>query len=196
MKKWVLTGMGGAAAFLVALLILRMGFLWAVGIGLIVWLILTLVLPEPVPEAPIVAGLTQREVQETVRDAQAKVRRLRSLGRKMPTAKVRLRVSDIAQVAEVIVDGLERDPKDIKPARRFLDYYLDATITVVERYADLLARGGSGAEVHEVLGRFDGLLDAIHATFEKQRDRLLRDDVLDLDTDITVLKRMMDMEGL
>ncbi|NLD71242.1 MAG: hypothetical protein GX649_00835 [Chloroflexi bacterium] len=196
MKKWVLAGLGGAAAFLLALLLLRFSFPWSVGVGVVVWLLLTLVLPEPVPEAPKVAGMTTREAQEAIREAQAKVRRLRALGRRLPAAKVRLRVSDISQVAEVIVDGLEKDPKDIPAARRFLDYYLDATITVVNRYKDLLDRGGSSEQVQEVLGRFEGLLDAIHATFEKQRDRLLRDDVLDLDTDITVLKRMMDMEGL
>jgi len=114
----------------------------------------------------------------------------------MPTGALRQRVTKISNLADKIVLDLRQDPKDVRSARRFLDYYLDATLTVIQRYAELAQKGSMSPEVQPVLAKFDTLLDTIENTFEKQLNRLLRDDTLDLDTDISVLKQMMDSEGL
>ena len=188
--------MGGSAAFLAARFLMHLPWLWSLAVGLAIWLALHLILAEPAAPESQVRGMTSAEVQRQVREAEAKVRRLRVLGRRMPTAPLRARVADIVLLAERIVEDLKKDPKDIRVARRFLDYYLDATVTVVQRYAELIRRGGSSSDVRQVLGKFDALLDTIESTFEKQLNRLLRDDALDLDADITVLKQMMDSEGL
>ncbi len=196
MKRWVLYALGGVAAMLAVRFGLRLPTLWSLAVGLAVWLALPLIVPARPTAAAQAARRLPADAQEDVRQAQAKVRRLRTLGRRMPSAPLRMRVATITQVAERIVEDLINDPKDLRVARRFLDYYLDATVTVVDRYAELIRKGGSSAEVQPVLAKFDTLLDTIQHTFEKQLDRLLRDDVLDLDTDITVLKQMMEHEGL
>ncbi len=181
---------------LAARFLIRLPSLWSLATGLAVWLALTLIFPEPAAPEEQVPGMTSSEVQGQIRDAEAKVRRLRVLGRRMPSAPLRARVAAIALLAERIVEDLKQDPKDVRSARRFLDYYLEATVTVVQRYAQLFRKGGTSDDVQKVLAKFDTLLDTIQSTFEKQLNRLLRDDTLDLDADISVLKQMMDSEGL
>jgi len=191
-------GIGGVAAFLVALLILRMGFVYAAGLGVAVWVGLSLVLSEgqSVGQVPKSTGISAEQVSRIIRDGERKVASMRRQARRIDDRSVRDKVRSIAEVAERIFADLREDPKDVRAARRFLEYYLDATLLVVERYVDLSSKGSQSADVQQVLGKFGDLLDTIQSTFEKQLDRLLRDDVLDLDTDITVLKQMMEMEGL
>jgi len=191
-------GIGGVAAFLVALLILRMRFVYAAGLGVAVWVGLSLVLSEgqSVGQVPKSTGISAEQVSRIIRDGERKVASMRRQARRIDDRSVRDKVRSIAEVAERIFADLREDPKDVRAARRFLEYYLDATLLVVERYVDLSSKGSQSADVQQVLGKFGDLLDTIQSTFEKQLDRLLRDDVLDLDTDITVLKQMMEMEGL
>jgi len=191
-------GIGGVAAFLVALLILRMRFVYAAGLGVAVWVGLSLVLSEgqSVGQVPKSTGVSAEQVSRIIRDGERKVASMRRQARRIDDRSVRDKVRSIAEVAERIFADLREDPKDVRAARRFLEYYLDATLLVVERYVDLSSKGSQSADVQQVLGKFGDLLDTIQSTFEKQLDRLLRDDVLDLDTDITVLKQMMEMEGL
>lgn len=195
MKKSLVCGLAGAAAFLAALFALHMRFTYAALLGLGVWLVLSLLLRED-EGIPAVQGMTRDEVQNALREGERKAARLRAQGRRIGRRRVAVKVETIADVADRILADLRQDPKDIRSARRFLEYYLDATLLVVTRYVDLSDRATPSEDVQEVLGKFEGLLDAIQATFEKQHERLLRDDVLDLDTDITVLQQMMKMEGL
>jgi len=195
MKRWAWYALIGLGAFLLARILLRLPTVWSVAAGLAVWLALQWIIGEPAPEAHV-PGMTDAEVQSQLREADAKVRRLRVVGRRMPTAALRQRVTKITNLADRIVLDLRQDPKDVRSARRFLDYYLDATLTVIQRYAELAQKGSMSPEVQPVLAKFDTLLDTIENTFEKQLNRLLRDDTLDLDTDISVLKQMMDSEGL
>jgi len=198
MKKSLVCGIAGAAAFLAARFILRMGFGYAVGIGLAMWIALTLILREDthVGEVPEGSGMTAQEVSRIIRDGENKVTEMRREARKIEDRSVRDKVRAIADVAERIFADLREDPKDVRAARRFLEYYLDATLLVVQRYVDLSAKGSQSADVQEVLAKFGDLLTTIHGTFEKQLERLLRNDALDLDTDMSVLKKMMEMEGL
>ncbi len=198
MKKSLVCGIGGAAAFLAALFILRMRFGYAVGIGVAVWIGLSLILSErsDVGDIPEGSGISAEEVSRILRDGERKVTDMRREARKIEDRDVRDKVRAIADVAERIFADLREDPKDVRAARRFLEYYLDATLLVVRRYVDLCAKGSTSADVQQVLSKFYELLTTIHATFEKQLDRLLRDDVLDLDTDMSVLKQMMELEGL
>jgi len=40
------------------------------------------------------------------------------------------------------------------------------------------------------------MLDSIHAVFEKQLAGLMQDDILDLDTELTLLQNTLKMEGM
>jgi 5-bromo-4-chloroindolyl phosphate hydrolysis protein len=198
MKRGILIGILSASAFWVLMFRFRMPFHWALALALLIYLGLTLVLgreSSPADSLPEVEGMSKEEAYRVISEGRDKVAQMRRMRRKLPL-HVATEVEAIAGIAGRIFDELEANPQTIRAARRFLEYYLDASLLVMTRYADLSRRGGENTNVREVMEHFEGLLQTIHATFEKQHDRLLRHDVLDLDTDITVLRRMMEMEGL
>jgi 5-bromo-4-chloroindolyl phosphate hydrolysis protein len=197
MFKGFLAGLLGAIAFLVAYFIGRVPFLWSVIVGGLVYIAFSLIMTRSkMAEVPEVEGMSPKDVIETLDEGERKVKNLRKLAGQIGRRRIARRVEDIANVADRILQELHEDPKDIRVARRFLNYYLDATVLVVDRYTSLDSKKTDSENVQEVLHNFEELLDTIEATFEKQYDRLLRNDVLDLDTDMTVLKQMMEMEGL
>jgi 5-bromo-4-chloroindolyl phosphate hydrolysis protein len=198
MMKWMAPGMGSGAAFLTALFVLNVPFALSVGVGVSAYAGLSLLLDEEkrkLPALPGLEGMTQQDVQKIVRDGHVKVARIRSLGRELSDRRVGAKIEAICALADKIYDDLKEDPKDLRIAKRFTDYYLDATVLVTERYADLSPRENKSPELRQVLAKFDDLLDTILFTFDKQYQRLLRDDVLNLDTEITVLKQIMETEG-
>lgn len=109
---------------------------------------------------------------------------------------VRAKVQAIVDLVARILTDIRDDPKDLRPARRFLDYYLDSTIKVVEKYVTLKGKAVQSAEVVEALRRTEASLDTIRAAYQKQLEQLQENDVLSLDTELRVLEQTIKMEGL
>jgi 5-bromo-4-chloroindolyl phosphate hydrolysis protein len=108
----------------------------------------------------------------------------------------RARFDAVRQVAARIVGDLERNSRDVRAARQFLGYYLDATIRVCSSYAELASTGLRGEGIAGSLARTESLLDAIRQAFEQQHAKLLAGEVLDLDTEIALLEKTMRGEGI
>jgi len=136
------------------------------------------------------------EETKTLRSARNKQRDFENEAFKIPNPTFRAKVDAIADVIRRILDDLEEDPTDIPKARQFLNYYLDATLNVVKRYAQLSEKASGDPEIRESLEKVENTLDTIKDAFEKQLRILLEHDKMDLDTELTVLRRTIEMEGL
>lgn len=141
------------------------------------------------------AGLTQEMVDEALRDGRAKLSELRRQADRIPAVSVKRKVQDIAGLVERILDDIRRDPKDLRSARQFMGYYLDATTKIVGKYVEISERDVSSTEIDASLRRVEGTLDTIKGAFQRQLARLLEDDVMDLDTEVELLEKTIEMEG-
>ncbi len=113
-----------------------------------------------------------------------------ALGVRNPELEQRLR--RIAVQGRAILDLIAARPHELYRARKFLNVYLEGAERVAARYARThrLARGG------ELERNFRAVLAEIEAVFERQRVRLLEQDVLDLDVQIEVLRKRLESEGI
>ena len=105
------------------------------------------------------------------------------------------KVVDICRTGAEIFDYLGKNPGDIPKARQFINYYLDATEKIVKQYVELSGRKDKTKEIEDSLKRVEAMLDSIKETYSKQLHNLLEDDLLDLNTEITVLEKTMKFEG-
>jgi hypothetical protein len=142
------------------------------------------------------AGADRQLAEEAVREGRAHLEELRRTIGRIPDKPVRERAEAIAGVAERILEDIRKDPKDVRPARQFFTYYLDAAVRVLGKYVELSAHGRPSAAVRASLKRVEDNLELIRSAFEKQLGRLLEDDVLDLDTEIALLEKTIRLEGL
>ncbi len=142
-----------------------------------------------------VYGITPSMIKKTVAEGSTKVKKMRALLGKVDDADVRGTIGAIIEHTEHIFLDLKKDPKDIKAARQFLAYYLDATINIIEKYIALSHMRSSG-DREKTIGKVRDLLQSVEAAFRKQLDQLYNDDFLDLDAEITVLENVIRQDGL
>lgn len=121
------------------------------------------------------------------------VARLREISGTIAKPAVRASVNHICAMAEQIFAMFAADPSKALLARGFVDYTLSRTLTVVSRYCDLSSRSMSSAA--PTLARAESLLTTIEASFGEQIEKLLKEDVADLDSEIEVLQTRLDLEG-
>jgi len=194
----ILAGVLASAIFLVFLFALALGLWLSLAAGVAGFIAVHLIFRKKAGEVTVHlgGGVSDRLLKETLEEGAARMRELEKYARMIENRGIREKVGAIREVVAKIYENFKQDPKDIKTARQFLSYHLDATIKIIRRYAELASRNSGSAEITTTLKKVESLLDTIKKAFEKQLDILLRDDVLDLDTEIKLMENTIKMEGL
>lgn len=186
------------------LLVLKLVFLWglftSVLLGLVGYIVAGFVLPsfEKSPDdftVPADAGISASEAKRVINESTNKVKEIRAMTMKVRNNQVAEEIRDICKSAMDIIDNFKKDPKDIKKAKQFINYYLDSTVKIVTRYVELSETKNITPEIEKSLKKVEGILQTIRESFEKQLEKLLQDDLLDLDVEVEVLERTMRLEG-
>ncbi len=136
------------------------------------------------------------DLESALLEGRRKLGEIRAYGRKIPDAPTKSKVEAISESVERIFAEIRRDPVDLKTARQFLSYYLDSTVTILDKYVTISSQSVSDPGIRDSLARVECLLDTINAAFGKQLARLLSNDLLDLDTELSLLEKTLEMEGL
>lgn len=192
----ILGGVGFAFFFLAlhsSMLLACIAAIAAYGAG---FLIFSTNKKRPPIEISETSGLDQAGIDRVIKEGQAKVDRLHELAKATAGAESKEKVERLAGIAREIIDDLKEQPGDIKRARQFLNYYLDTTIRILERYTDISNKNVKSSEAAASLRKVESMLDGVQAVFEKQLAGLMQDDILDLDTELTLLQNTLKMEGL
>ncbi len=143
------------------------------------------------------AGFTpdQKTAEEVAKEGFEKLRQISNQTRMIANNDVAAKIKDICKVGIKIFDEIKKNPDNVKKARQFTIYYLDATKKIVDQYVDLSNKKELTDDIGPTLTKIEEMLDSIKATFEKQLAHLIEDDLLDLNAEITVLKNTMKLEG-
>ena len=97
-----------------------------------------------------------------------------------------------AGIFRVVIEKPERE----QDVRKFMNYYLPTTIKLLRSYDMLEDQSYQSQNIKESRKKIEDVLDMLIAAFEKQLDRLFKNDALDIATDIDVLETMMAGDGL
>lgn len=135
------------------------------------------------------------EAEKTVRQGIEKLRNIRNLTLKIVSNDVAKEIQDICKTGADIFDYIRKNPDDFKKAKQFINYYLDTTEKIVNRYVQLSAAKDKSSEIEASLKKVEETLASIDQTYKKQLHNLMENDVLDLNTEIKVLETTMKMGG-
>ena len=196
----VLSGVIGGGLFLVFFFFIQMSLLPSLLLGLAgfggAYLFIYAFRPKPRIEFNIGEGITPQLLETTMKEGGEKIGVLIDCAKNINNPVVREKIGRITDVTKRIFTNFEKDPKDIKQAKQFLSYYLDTSIKIVKKYRDLSAQNVRSPEIAATLSKAELMLDSIEKAFEKQHARLLRDDAMDLDTEIETLEKTFNAEDL
>lgn len=196
--------MAGALAIGLAFLLISWfatGYSWPMGIlfcglGVLASLITYGIDPTTakMPDPGVVqrAGATPGQVVAAITEAEAKIKEIERHASALHNPELRRRVARIVDSAHAVLDEIERDPKDLSRARRFLHTYLDGTHNVIRDY---VRRQQDFAET-ALAADFTNVLRTIEQVFEQQVEHLKKDEALDLEVAIEVLNTQLTKEGV
>jgi hypothetical protein len=144
------------------------------------------------PELARKAGVKTEQVIEAVTKAEGKLRDIERLAGGLHNRELTDRLGRIVAQARAVLAQIEKDPSDLRRARRFLVTYLDGTRDVVRKYTEQqrdLAETELAANFRQVLG-------TIERVFTEQEQVLKRNETMDLEVQIEVLRTQLEREGV
>lgn len=103
--------------------------------------------------------------------------------------------SSIAASAGNILECMSNDPRDLEPGHRFLNRYMNAVHTVVDKHIRLAREHAITPEIIEALTKSEDMLARLDTAFAREHARLLENDVTDFSADLTVLDTLLKMDG-
>lgn len=135
---------------------------------------------------------SDKDVASALEEAYRKLERLEEAGDNIGSRDFRDRLQRISGWGEKILDRIGEDPEDFRRARKFLNVYLDGAQQVTDKFA----RTRSDANSAELEENFRTLLTDMETVCEEQYQRLIDDDMVDLDVQIEVLTTRLKREGV
>lgn len=141
--------------------------------------------PEKAPEPP-------KEVER----AEAVLSEIRALNNAIEDPEMSRKIDRIGEITGNIFAYLREKPDKEGKLRSFLSYYLPTTLKILGSYAQLEAQGVEGENISAAKERIEGMMDKVVEGFEQQLDRLFQDDAMDITSDVAVLERMLEKDGL
>jgi 5-bromo-4-chloroindolyl phosphate hydrolysis protein len=136
-------------------------------------------------------GNVQR-VTDALRQAEKKIIGIEQASGRINQPELNQRLTRIIALARDILAEIARDPRDLRRASKFLNTYLDGAERVVTGYAE--------THIHHrdqsLEANFRRVLVTIEEVFRQQYQRLLENDLRDLDVNMEVLESQLKREGL
>ncbi len=137
-------------------------------------------------------GFSVEEISKIIEGAGNIILNIENANNRIRNLEFNTRIDRICDTARNIIDELEANPSAIRRTRKFLLIYLDSTNKVTTGYANTHLQ----ADIPELEQNFRNVLDSIEAEFKAQKEKLLQEDLFDLDVQIDVLAKQLKHEGV
>jgi hypothetical protein len=148
--------------------------------------------PMRAPRIPLVDDGEDERVRKALAEAEQRIIGIERSAHAIGNPELRKRLGSIAARGREILGMIERRPRDLRRARKFLSVYLEGAQQVSAGYAQTHRL----ADSRELEQNFRTVLVTIEQVFAEQQERLLETDVLDLDVQIEVLTKQLKNEGI
>ena len=133
-------------------------------------------------------GTTFGELEAIAKSAKKYTAEMRNAINRLGQTDIRNAVNDLCNIADSIVTMLRDDPRDLRIVKQFITYYLEPTHKIILKYAELATARPMPADAVATLERTEKSLAGIRRTFLEQKDKMLANDAMDLDTEIKVFE--------
>ncbi|WP_439815956.1 5-bromo-4-chloroindolyl phosphate hydrolysis family protein [Zavarzinia sp. CC-PAN008] len=195
-RRDLAAGLAGAAAFLGLHLLAGLGFMPALMLAVVGYVGTRVALaPVKEPFAEIkpgdAASMHVPLATELITEGRRKIQRMDELIARVRGQEIRDRARVIRDHARRVVANLEQDPADANRTRRLLTYYLDTVIKILDHSIVITSQGGQD---HESVARVVHMLSEVEQVFAQASDRMLENDMMELDTELSLLERTLQAE--
>jgi len=131
-----------------------------------------------------IGDISAEFVLETIGEARGKITKIEDDSKKIKDKELVKMLWIATKKADIIIDTIQEDPKDIRVARKFLIVYIDGIAKVTESYVSMDEKDINS----DTKERLYALMRDLDKKFDDELQRLKENNMFDLDVNIDALK--------
>lgn len=138
----------------------------------------------------------KEEKESIIRVGRSYIEQIKQIRNDLYKEDIAIKLDKLGNIANQILNQVEKNPKKIQEVNKFINHYLPITIKLINSYKDINNQLIQGENIENAKIEIEKSIDLINTAFENLLDDLFEDVVLDVSTDISVLKTLFKQEGL
>ena len=135
-------------------------------------------------------------LSENFDKAVADYRYLQSRQGKLGDKEINSHLQRMQRTAKNLILHLEKHPERIPSAFKFIDYYQDRAVKIVQQYQELEETQLSTDKVRDLKERMKSTLASLDEAYNEQFERVLNEQMLSVDAELKVMEQQLDAEGI
>lgn len=136
------------------------------------------------------------EVDSLIREGQELLGQIRAENRQIPDEKLTQQIDHVEETANGIFEAVAEEPSRAPKIRRFMKYYLPTTLKMLTNYRKIDQGKITGEDAEKAKQKIYDMMNMVEQAFDKQRETVYQDSMMDITTDIEVLETMFRQDGL
>ena len=134
-------------------------------------------------------------LKKRLEEAREDFESIRSSMEKIQDRGMREESGKLYNTSSKILAYLEKNPDKISMAGRFIDYYQDTASSLLRKYVELQDSGLDTLEVRNLKEKTKKAMTMLDQAFDQQLQRMMGNELMDMDVEIQMIEDMMKMEG-
>ncbi|CEP97563.1 5-bromo-4-chloroindolyl phosphate hydrolysis protein [[Clostridium] sordellii] len=143
-----------------------------------------------------IENLEKNEIESTIKIGRNYIEQIKNIKNELYKEEIAVKLDKLGNVSNQILVQVEKNPNKIQEVNKFINHYLPITIKLINSYKDINNQSVQGENIENAKLEIEKSIDLINSAFENLLDDLYEDVVLDISTDISVLKTLFKQEGL
>ena len=143
-----------------------------------------------------IENLEKNEVESTIKIGRNYIEQIKNIRNELSKEEIAVKLDKLGNISNQILIQVEKNPNKIQEVNKFINHYLPITIKLINSYKDINNQLVQGENIENAKIEIEKSIDLINSAFENLLDDLYEDVVLDISTDISVLKTLFKQEGL
>ena len=147
-------------------------------------------------EAELDAQVGSAEARKIITEGEGFVVKLKTANDLIPGKEMTDKLDQMERIVSKIINQVKKDPASAEDLRKFMNYYLPTTERLLNAYIELDKQPEVGDNIKNTKREIEESVDIINNAFENLLDSLFQDVAWDVSADISVMKTMMEQDGL
>ena len=134
--------------------------------------------------------------REVIQQGEQFVQEIHRCNDEIPGEAISEKIARMEHSVSMIIGRAKEEPSLTNDLRRLMNYYLPTTVKLLKAYADLDKQGKSSENIEQSKKEIEDTIDTMNAAFDKLFDSMFEVTSMDISTDASVMKTLLEQEGL
>ena len=137
-----------------------------------------------------------KDTKETLLKGYEYIKLLKDYNDRIPDEVMSNEMTKLETTLRKIFDEIKKHPEKGPKVRKMMDYYLPTIDGILSRYAEYDTEGITGGKIEDTKKNVSGTMETINKGFEGILNSLYSEDAMDINSDLVVIKKMFEGDGL